>query len=103
MAEEETIPLLEIDPAMTAVVEPSEAIAPVEIPQAFVISFFRDAIDRFVAEVGARVITTLGSEMGSHPVYEVDAGDRRVGLALGGVGAAFAAGWLEELIARGAR
>jgi uridine phosphorylase len=103
MAQEDQIPLLEFDPSTAAVVEPTDAIAPVEVPEASVICFFRDAISRFVAEVGAVEITTLGSEMGSHPVYEVAAGARSVGLALGGVGAALAAGWLEELIARGAR
>jgi uridine phosphorylase len=78
-------------------------VSPAEIPDAFVLCFFHDAIGRLVADLAGREVTTLGSEMGMHPVYEVGAGDRRVGIALAGVGAPLAAGWLEELIARGAR
>ena len=41
--------------------------------------------------------------MGSHPIFEIDYGGQRLGVALAGVGAALAAGWLEELIGLGAR
>ena len=103
MADETRIPLLEFDPTLTAVVEPSVAVSAVDVPRAFVLCFFRDAIDRLVTELDGHQITTLESEMGAHPVFEVRTGDQSVGVALAGVGAPLAAAWLDELIARGAR
>ncbi len=84
-------------------IEPVDAISVFPVPQAFVICFFRDAIERLREETGAIEIGHLASEMGRHSVLEVEWGSTRVGLALGGVGAPLAAGWLEELIAMGAR
>jgi len=103
MAIPDSVPLLEFDPTTPAVVEPSVAISPIDMPEAFVLCFFREAIDRLVADLGGREITRLACEMGSIPVFEIAAGEKRVGIALGGVGAPLAAGWLEELIAYGAR
>ncbi|MEW5991605.1 MAG: nucleoside phosphorylase [Chloroflexota bacterium] len=97
------MPLLEFDPATSAVVEPSVAIRRIDAPEAFVLCFFPDAIDRLVKALDGRQITTLGSEMGVHPVFEVIAEGQRLGLALAGVGAPLAAGWLDELIALGGR
>jgi uridine phosphorylase len=97
------VPLEEFDPDPIAVTEPTAALGHRDVPEAFVICFFPDAIERLVAEGGLREVAKLGSEMGFHPVYEVDLEGRRVGIALGGVGAPLAAGWLEELIGWGAR
>jgi uridine phosphorylase len=102
MRERPLIPLAEFDPDVAAVVEPGEAVRG-EVPAAVVICFFPDAIERLVADAGGRPIARLGSEMGWHPVYEVQAEGQSVGIALGGVGAPLAAGWLEELIAFGGR
>ena len=97
------IPLLEFDPTTPALIEPSAVIRRIDIPEAFVLCFFQEAIARLVTDLGGREITKLDSEMGSVPVFEVPFGDDRVGLALAGNGAPLAAGWLEELIALGAR
>jgi uridine phosphorylase len=97
------IPLSEFDPDTAAMAEPAFAVEGGAVPDAVVICFFRDAIARLVADAGGREVARLASEMGSHPVYEVEAERQRVGIALGGVGAALAAGWLEELIALGGR
>ena len=96
-------PLLDFDPSRSAVIEPAAGIALFPVPGAFVICFFPDAIERLREETGAIEIGHLASEMGRHPVLEVEWAGTRVGLALGGVGAPLAAGWLEELIAMGAR
>jgi uridine phosphorylase len=96
-------PILEFDPARDAVVEPGVAITRFDLPSRVVVCFFADAIPPFVEERGGREIGRLGSEMGSHPVFEVAVEGRRVAVAQGGVGAALAAGWLEELIALGGR
>jgi uridine phosphorylase len=97
------VPLLEFDPDRRAIVEPAAAVRAFDVPPAFVLCFFRDAIARLAAEPGVREIGSLESEMGRHAVFGMGDGDRRVGVALAGVGAPLAAGWLEELIAMGAR
>lgn len=103
MTDPSPIPLTEFDPTTPAVLEPSVVVRRIEAPEAFVLCFFPDAIGRLVTELDGREIARLESEMGAHPVFEVAAGDQRVGLALAGVGAPLAAGWLEELIALGGR
>jgi uridine phosphorylase len=96
-------PILDFDPARDAVLEPHLAIATFDLPQHVVLCFFRDAITKFVEELGGREIGRLASEMGSHPVFEVQLDGRRVAVALAGVGAPLAAAWLDELIFLGGR
>ena len=103
MAESPDAPILEFDPAREAVIEPAVAVTRFDVPIHAVLCFFADAIAPFVAEVGGREIGRVGSEMGSHPVFEVDLGGRRVAVVQAGVGAPLAAGWLDELIALGCR
>ena len=84
-------------------IEPALAIELFDLPTHVVLCFFRDAISSFVGEQGGREIGRLASEMGSHSVFEVDHDGRRLAIALAGVGAPLAAGWLDELIALGGR
>ena len=49
------------------------------------------------------MIDHVVSEIGRNPIYEIDLGGRRLALMHPGVGAPLAAGFLEELIARGCR
>jgi uridine phosphorylase len=94
-------PILDFDPARDAVLEPHLTIEKFDLPQHVVLCFFRDAIASFVEALGGREIGRLVSEMGSHPVFEVDLDGRRVAVAQAGVGAPLAAGWLDELITLG--
>ena len=96
-------PLMEFDPSRDAVIDPARAITPFDVPESFVLCFFPDAIAGLVFELGGTQIGTLASEMGRHPIFEIDYGGQRLGVALAGVGAPLAAGWLEELIALGGR
>jgi uridine phosphorylase len=96
-------PILEFDPSPTAVIEPSEQIEPTDIPPHAVLCFFRDVIDRVVAEHGGREIDRVVSEAGPSPIYELTYDDARLTLVHPGVGAPMAAGFTEELIARGVR
>jgi uridine phosphorylase len=96
-------PILEFDPAPVAVIEPNEVIDPIDIPSRVVLCFFQDVIEKVVAEHGGRQIDVLVSEIGQNPVYELSYGGERLTLAHPGVGAPLAAGFLEELIARGCR
>jgi uridine phosphorylase len=96
-------PILDFDPARDAVFEPHLAIQRFDLPQHVVLCYFRDAIASFVEALGGREIGRLASEMGSHPVFEVDLDGRRVAVAQAGVGAPLAAAWLDELITLGGR
>jgi uridine phosphorylase len=96
-------PILEFDPSPIAVIEPNEVIDPIDIAPRVVLCFFQDVIEKVVAEHGGRQIDVLVSEIGQNPVYELSYGGERLTLAHPGVGAPLAAGFLEELIARGCR
>jgi uridine phosphorylase len=96
-------PILDFDPARDAVLEPHLAIATFDLPQHVVLCFFRDAITAFVEELGGREIGRLASELGSHPVFEVELDGRRLAVTQAGVGAPLAAAWLDELIFLGGR
>jgi uridine phosphorylase len=96
-------PILEFDPAPTAVIEPSEHIEPNDIPSHAVLCFFQDVIEKVVAEHDGREIDHVVSEIGHNPIYELDIGGRRLAVVHPGVGAPLAAAFLEELIARGCR
>ena len=96
-------PILDFDPTRDAVLEPHLAIDSFDLPERVVLCFFRDAIAAFVEGLGGREIGRLGSELGRHPVFEVELEGRRVGIAQAGVGAPLAAAWLDELISLGGR
>jgi len=96
-------PILEFDPSPTAVIEPNETIDPIDIPSRVVLCFFQDVIGKVVADHDARVVDHVVSEIGRNPIYELTFEGRRLALVHPGVGAPLAAGFLEELIARGCR
>jgi uridine phosphorylase len=94
-------PILEFDPTPTAVIEPSDHIDPTDIPRRAVLCFFQDVIAEAVEEFEGREIDEVRSEIGLVPVYELRLDGVRLALVHPGVGAPLAAGFLEELIARG--
>ena len=96
-------PILEFDPAPTAIIEPSEMIEAIDVPIHAVLCFFQDVIERVVAEHEARIVDHVVSEIGRNPIFELELEGRRLALVHPGVGAPLAAGFLEELIARGCR
>jgi uridine phosphorylase len=96
-------PILEFDPAPTAVIEPSDVFEPIDVPPHAVLCFFQDVIERVVAEHGGRELHRIVSEIGPNPIYELDLDGRRLAVMHPGVGAPLAAGFLEELIALGCR
>lgn len=96
-------PILEFDPSPTAMIEPGEVISPMEVAPHAVLCFFQDVITTVVAELGGHIVDHVVSEIGRNPIYEVTIGGRRLTVVHPGVGAPLAAGFLEELIARGCR
>jgi uridine phosphorylase len=96
-------PILEHDPSSSALIEPSKLIAPIDIAEHCVLTFFQEVIDGLRQDGRTRVVATQKSEMGPHPVYEIDVEGRRLAVMHPGIGAPFAAAILEELIALGCR
>lgn len=96
-------PILEFDPEPTAVIEPGEVIEPISIAPHAVLCFFQDVIAGVVERHGGRIVDHVVSEIGRNPIFEIDHDGRRLVVMHPGVGAPLAAGFLEELIARGCR
>jgi uridine phosphorylase len=73
------------------------------MPECCVLCFFQDAIENLRKTGQIIEITSLRSEMGNHPVYRFT--DSALPCAIGhpGVGAPLVTGFLEEVIALGAR
>ena len=98
-----TYPILEHDPSRDALIEPSKLIKPRDVPGHVVICFFREVVDKVIAEHDAKVLVKNNWEDGPHPVYEITYQDQRLAFFHPGVGAPMAAGMLEETIALGCR
>ena len=100
---QQLFPILEFDHTPVALIEPSRVIKPIDIPEHCVVCFFQDVINGLLKADQLKVTATLKSEIGWHPVYEMDFAGRRVAVFHPGVGAPLAAGMLEEVIALGCR
>lgn len=96
-------PILEFDPARTAILNPSPGETVEPVPQRAVLCFFRDVLDDLLAQGRLVEIGRLNSEIGPNPFYRLDAPAGPVLICHPGVGAPLAAAFLEELIAVGAR
>ena len=96
-------PIIEHDPSPTAIIEPHRVYKRIDIPKHCVLCFFQDVIDDLVLNGGAREIDHDMSEVGRHPMYEVEIDGKRLAVVHPRVGAAIAAAMFDRLIARGAR
>ncbi|MEK7325767.1 MAG: nucleoside phosphorylase [Chloroflexota bacterium] len=98
-----TYPILEFDPASHAIIEPKHLIAPIDTPEHCVICFFQDVFRQLLADGKLKLLSERRSEIGAHPVYELDMEGRRLAAFHPGVGAPLAAGLLDEVIALGCK
>jgi uridine phosphorylase len=96
-------PILEHDPSIEALTEPSKIIEPRDMPERVVICFFREVVDKVIAEHDTKVLVENNWEDGPHPIYEIAYHNERLAFFHPGVGAPIAAGLLEEAIAFGCR
>src|SRR5271167_5068406 len=96
-------PIIEHDPSPTAIIEPRRVYKSIDMPKHCVLCFFQDVIDDLVLNGGAREIDHAISEVGRHPLYELEFGHRRLAVVHPRTGAAMAAAMLDRVIARGAR
>jgi len=86
-----------------AVIEPAHVIKAIDAPEHCVFCFFLDIIQQLVEKGRAHQIAMHGSEVGEHPLCEIDVEGERLAVMHPGVGAPFAAALLDEVIARGCR
>jgi uridine phosphorylase len=96
-------PILEYDDEPEALIEPSRIIKPIDMPERCVACFFQEVLSGLEREGRLKVIFNMKSEMGLHPLYEMDLDGQRLAVFHPGVGAPLAAGMLEEVIALGGR
>ncbi|HOE69765.1 MAG TPA: nucleoside phosphorylase [Brevefilum sp.] len=97
------IPLLNFDPTRKAIIEPGKIIQPRDVPEHCVICFFAEVIEWVKENYNPREVWRSSSEIGPHPLYEIDFQGQRLAFFHPGVGAPLAAGLLEEMIAVGCR
>ncbi|MEA4812624.1 MAG: nucleoside phosphorylase [Anaerolineaceae bacterium] len=103
MHSDNLFPLMDYDPDPTAIIEPSIGCKPANVPEHCVICFFAEVIETIVSQFHARVIASSQSEIGQHPLYEIEYKGRRLAFFHPGIGAPLAVGLLEEMIAFGCR
>ena len=94
-------PILEFDPTREAVIEPGHQLSRIDAPEHAVVCFFQDVITRLSQEHRATVVKHMKSELGPHPLFELEVEGQRLAVFHPGVGAPLAAGLLEEVIALG--
>lgn len=98
---EKEFPILEFDDTVNAIIEPKKIIQKIDIPENVVICFFNDVIERLKNEGKLKLITNLKSEIGLHPIYEIQCDGRKLAVFHPGIGAPLSAGMMEEVIALG--
>ncbi|GCE06167.1 nucleoside phosphorylase [Dictyobacter aurantiacus] len=96
-------PILEFDSTREAMLEPTRLIRPMDISPYVVVCFFQDVITKLTQRHAARVVKHLQSEIGKHPIYEIEFEGRRLTVFHPGMGAPLSAAMLEEVIALGGR
>ncbi|MGI4791489.1 MAG: hypothetical protein ACRYFS_21895 [Janthinobacterium lividum] len=85
-------PILEFDPSPTALIEPKHLKRGLDMPEAAVVCFFQDVIAKLLEEHEAKLLFNLASEIGLHPIYEIEHQGKRLAVFHPGVGAPLAAG-----------
>ena len=98
-----TYPILEFDSTPEAFIEPSKIIRARDLPEHCVICFFKEVIDKVIAEHNAKIAVENKWEDGLHCIYEISYQGQRLAFFHPGVGGPIAAGLLEEAIAFGCR
>jgi uridine phosphorylase len=97
------IPILEFDSSPTAILQPEEIHTAKPVPPRCVLCFFPEVIESVCGGGRAVVVHTFKSEIGPNPVYQLEVKGQSILVMHPGVGSALAAGFLEEVIALGAR
>jgi uridine phosphorylase len=97
------IPLLEFDPDKKALIDPTMMHRKQDLPEACVMIFYADLIHKLSGEEILKKAYTLTSTVQPVDVFTVQTPIGNVTVVFPGIGAPFAAGIFEELIALGCR
>jgi uridine phosphorylase len=98
------IPILDFDSTRNAIIEPNKKGKLASImPERAVLCFFYDVIAALVSDGMLERIGELMSEIGPNPVYCMTYEGKSIAVLQPGVGAPLAAGFMEEMIALGAK
>jgi len=98
-----SFPILDFDSAPSAILEPRPPQLSVVPPAGAVVCFFADVLSALLAEGRLQEVGAMGSEIGRHPVYQMEHKGQPMLVFHPGVGAPLAAGLLEEMIALGVK
>ena len=96
-------PILEFDPDRGALINPRPSKGDAPLPEHCVICFFHEVLERICTQGSVRQIACESSEMGKHPVFQLEYEGRPIAFLHPGIGAPMAAALLEYAIAGGAR
>jgi len=99
----ELVPILEFDSDLEAIIEPTKAIKHRDFPQHVVLCFFREVVEMIQGRLGLDTLPPFKSEMGEIRAFVGSFAEVSIAIVPCPVGAPFAAGILEESIARGGR
>jgi uridine phosphorylase len=100
---DDSAPILEFDPDPRGILEPSERFKAGLLPERLVLTFFPKALDSLLKRSETKIACETRSFGIAHPVHVIQRDGRDLALFQSGVGAPLAGGFLEELIALGAR
>ncbi len=102
--ENKKYPILEFDPTKKAVIEPSDHIESIDMPDRCVVCFFQEVIDKLNKENRLQKLADIETEMGKLPVYKLElANGKEITVFQPGIGDPLSAGMVEEVIALGGR
>jgi uridine phosphorylase len=99
--EPRSYPILDFDPAPTAIIEPSGIIEKRNYSRKVLLCFFNDVVLDLVSSGKAVKVDRLVSELGENPIYQLEYRQCEYMLVHPGVGAPLVTLCLEEMIARG--
>jgi uridine phosphorylase len=100
---EREFPIIEFDPSAEAVINPAPGKDGFCLPERAVLCFPQKVIDTLAADGCHEPCHHLGSSMGRHPIYAVEAFGTTIAVLQPGLGASFAGAFLDEIIALGVR
>ena len=96
-------PIMEFDSKSEPLLKASSFLKNIGAPEHCVITFFPEVIEKIVSEHDAKIISSISCVIGDIKVYEFEYKGKKIALALGGLGAPFAALNMEMYAALGCR
>lgn len=96
-------PIIEHDPCAEAIINPPPGKDGFCLPERAVLCFPQKTIDAVVAADPSEPVHHLTSNMGRHPIHALEAFGTTIAIGQPGLGAPFAAAYLDEIIALGVR